>query len=277
MAKRILTAVVGITLAIVILFFADTPVLPAAVAVLIVGALYELLKVCGCMEFKTHTIGCFIYGAVMPFLCAYEPSIRWRLFLSAIVMILMLTGYVGDHKKLPFAKLCEMITCTILVSFSLSGMVSLYYMSDIHGIAYFVIALAAAWISDAGAFFAGTFLGKHKLCPDISPKKTVEGAVGGVLTTIIVMCLFCLCYQKYQAAQGIIFEVNYIAAAVVGLLSSILGMIGDLAASLLKREHDVKDYGNILPGHGGIMDRFDSVLFVVPFMVIFLTFFDIFI
>lgn len=276
MLKRIISAAVGIAIAIVILFFADTPVLPAAVALLIVGALYELLNVCGCMEFKVHTFGCFAYGAVMPFLCAYAPDIRWRLLLSAAVMILMMMGYVGDHKKLPFAKLCEMITCTILVSFSLSGLVSLHLLSKIHGVTYIVISLASAWLADAGAYFVGTFLGKHKLCPDISPKKTVEGAVGGILTNIVILCLYCFCYQRFQATREIFFDVNYISVAVVGLFTSVMGMFGDLTASLLKREHNIKDFGNIMPGHGGIMDRFDSVLFVVPFNVVYLIFFNIF-
>ena len=276
MFKRIVSAVVGIAIAVVILFFADTPVLPAAVALLIIGALYELLNVCGCMEFKTHTAGCFAYGAVMPFLCAYTPDIRWRLLLSGFVMILMFMGYVGDHKKLPFSKLCEMITCTILVSFSLSGLVTLYYIDKTHGVTYIVISLASAWLADAGAYFVGTFCGKHKLCPDISPKKTVEGAVGGVFTNMIFLCIYCLCYQKFQASRDIIFDVNYISVAVIGFVASIMGMFGDLTASLLKREHNVKDYGKIMPGHGGVMDRFDSVLFVLPFSVVYLIFFNIF-
>ncbi len=277
MAKRIITALVGIVIAIGVLFLAQTPVFPLAIAVLIVGALYELLSACECLEYKVHSFGCFSFGAVMPFLCYYVSDIKWRLFLAAIVMILMMTGYVGDHKKLPFTKLCEMITCTMLVSFSLTGLVSLYKINQIHGISYIVISLAAAWLSDAGAYFVGTFLGKHKLCPDISPKKTVEGAVGGVIINVAVLCLYCFCYRQFQAARGIYFDVNYIAMIIMGLICAVLGIFGDLTASLLKREHDIKDFGNIFPGHGGMMDRFDSVLFVVPIAVIFLSFFEIFV
>lgn len=276
MVKRIISAAVGIVLAIGVLFLADTAVLPLAISFLTVVAVYELLHACECLEFKVHSFGCFAFGAVMPFLCYYVPNIKWRLMLSAVVMILMMTGYVGDHKKLPFAKLCEMITCTMVVSFSLSGLISLYKMSVLHGISYIVMTLAAAWLSDAGAYFAGTFLGKHKLCPDISPKKTVEGAIGGVVTNILVLCLYCLCYQKFEAARDISFEVNYFAVVVFGLIASVLGIFGDLTASLLKREHNIKDYGNIMPGHGGVMDRFDSVLFVVPVSVIMLSFFKFF-
>lgn len=276
MVKRIITAAVGIALCIGILFLADTPVLPLAISFLIVAALYELLHACECLEFKVHSFGCFAFGAVMPFLCYYVPNIKWRLMLSAVVMILMMTGYVGDHKKLPFAKLSEMITCTIIVSFSLSGLISLYKMSALHGISYIVMTLAAAWLSDSGAYFAGTFFGKHKLCPDISPHKTIEGVIGGVLTNVLVLCLYCLCYQKFDASRGFNFEVNYLVVIIFALISSVLSVFGDLTASLLKREHDIKDYGKIMPGHGGVMDRFDSVLFVVPVSVIMLSFFNFF-
>lgn len=276
MAKRIISAAIGIAVAIGILFLADTVVLPIAVAALIVMALNELLTACKCNEFKWHCLGCYIYGAVMPFLCAYLPDISWRVYFSGIVMCGLFAGYVGDHKKLPFAKLCEMITATILITLSMCGLITVYQMSEIHGICYIVISLASPWLADGGAYFVGTAMGKTKLCPDISPKKTVEGAVGGVIVNIIVLCIYALCYQKFMGARGQVFDVNYVAVVIIGLATSVLGMLGDLAASLIKREHEIKDYGNIMPGHGGIMDRFDSVLFVLPFMVMFLSFVDIF-
>ncbi len=276
MAKRVISAFVGIAIALGVLFLAETPVLPLIVAALIDIALYELLNVCGCLKFRMHSAGCFIYGTLTPFLCYYTTDLKWRLMLSSVVILGMLAGYVGDHKKLPFDRLACMITCSLLVTLSMSGLVSLYKMSDLHGICYIVIALASAWLGDAGAFFVGTAFGKHKLCPDISPKKTVEGAVGGVVTTMLVLCIYCLCYQKFMETQGHVFSVNYIAIAVYGMAASVLGMIGDLTASLLKREHEIKDYGNIMPGHGGVMDRFDSVLFIVPFMLMFVTFINFF-
>ncbi len=277
MKKRIITAVVGISLAVLLLFLADTPIFPLTVAALTVIALYELLKVCRCTEYKVHTIGCYIYGAAMPFMCAYLPDMIWRILFSAVIMELMFMGYVGDHKKLPFSKLCIMITCTIMVSISFSGLITLHQLSPVHGISYIIITLASAWLADGGAYFAGTFWGKHKLCPDISPKKTVEGAVGGIVANVLVLCIYGFGYQKFMASRGIVFDVNYVAFVIIGIVTSILGIFGDLTASLLKREHEVKDYGNIIPGHGGVMDRFDSVLFVLPFMVMFLSFVDIFV
>ena len=98
------------------------------------------------------------------------------------------------------------------------------------------------------------------------PKKTIEGAIGGVVTTGLVLVLVAFLYSKYLNSKSIEVEINYLVLALLGIICSILGMVGDLSASLLKRQCDIKDYGNIMPGHGGVLDRFDSVLFIAPFM-----------
>ena len=114
-----------------------------------------------------------------------------------------------------------------------------------------------AWVSDIFAYFTGRFFGKHKLIPEISPKKTVEGAVGAIVCTMLFMVLYgwivSLCTE---------LSVNYLVLLIAGPVLSVVGQIGDLIASLVKRERGVKDYGTLLPGHGGIMDRFDSILTV---------------
>ena len=276
MLKRSVTAFVGIAIAICVLVFAYTPLYPLTVAALIVIALYELLKAADCLQFKVHSIGCCIYGVVIPFVRYYLADIHWQYLLSTLFGLLMFAGYVGDHKKLPFTKLSSMFVFTYGVTLSLSGLVTIYKISPEHGISYVVITLASAWLSDAGAYFVGTFFGKHKLCPDISPKKTIEGAVGGVISNILILCLYCFGYCWFMAGRGHAFTVNYAAVVTVGAITSILGIVGDLTASLLKREHDIKDYGNIMPGHGGVMDRFDSVLFITPFMSMFLAYFGLF-
>lgn len=111
-----------------------------------------------------------------------------------------------------------------------------------------------AWGSDTCAYFAGMFFGKHKLIPEISPKKTIEGAIGGVIGTVIITLIF----AKYFQAENLLY---FIPLAMIG---SIVSQIGDLFASAIKREFGIKDYGNLIPGHGGILDRFDSILFTAP-------------
>ena len=142
-----------------------------------------------------------------------------------------------------------------------------------------MLCLAGAWLGDSGAYFVGTFWKfweKHKLCPEISPKKTWEGAVGGVLTVGLVFALYAFGYQIVQGYRGYNFEVNYLYLVIMGFICGVLGIIGDLSASLIKRQYGIKDFGNIMPGHGGLMDRFDSVLFVAPFMMFVLSHFTIF-
>ena len=117
----------------------------------------------------------------------------------------------------------------------------------------------AAWMTDTGAYFVGSFLGKHKLCEKISPKKTVEGAVGGVVVCILALIAFAKIMEVNFSMQ-----VEYPLLAIGALVLSVLAQIGDLSFSLIKREYNIKDYGNLFPGHGGVLDRFDSTVFTIP-------------
>ena len=121
-----------------------------------------------------------------------------------------------------------------------------------------LMVFIVAFASDSFAYFAGMFLGKHKLAPQLSPKKTIEGSAGGFIGTIVCM----LIYGMIMAANG--YTVNYVVIAIYGYLGSLVGQLGDLSFSAIKRLHDVKDYSNLIPGHGGILDRFDSMIFIAP-------------
>lgn len=116
-------------------------------------------------------------------------------------------------------------------------------------------------VCDAGAYFVGSTLGRHKLCPNISPHKTVEGAIGGIVSSVIV---------TYILGFSFSFEKNLANAALLTVPFCILGMIGDLFASAIKRAAGIKDYGNLIPGHGGILDRFDSIIMTAPLLYLFI-------
>ena len=118
----------------------------------------------------------------------------------------------------------------------------------------------AAWIADTAAYFVGRAFGKHKLCPLISPHKTVEGAIGGVFFAVLFFVLFCFGYSKLRSGV----HISYLAATIDGAVCAVMGIVGDLMASVVKRQRGIKDFGHIMPGHGGVMDRFDSFLFVAP-------------
>ncbi len=266
MITRIITAVVGIAVAIGILFLSATPVYDLAVSLLIVIMLYELLSACDCIKYKFHSIVCMIFAAVMPFLVEFE-GMEAKYLLATSCIFLIFVGYIACHKNITFEKIFCMLSVTLLTTLSMSCLVSLKNLSGVHGVCYVILCLAGAWLGDSGAYFVGTFFGKHKLCPEISPKKTVEGAVGGVITVGIVFAVYAFFYRLVQEYFGQSFEVNYPALVLIGFVCGVLGIIGDLSASLIKRQAGIKDFGNIMPGHGGIMDRFDSVLFVAPFMM----------
>ena len=120
-----------------------------------------------------------------------------------------------------------------------------------------VLAFMIAWATDTFAFATGKLFGKHKLIPEISPKKTVEGAIGGIVFATLAFLLYGFGVELFTDLTA-----NYLVLAISGAILAVISQIGDLIASLIKREHGVKDYSNLLPGHGGIMDRFDSILAV---------------
>lgn len=275
MGTRITTAIVAIIIAVCVLFLSNTFVFNIAISLISVIIIRELFKAEKCMNFKTSYAICLIFVAVMPFM-AMKKLLPYRYLFAVICVILLFITYLAQHKILSFDKLSFMITTSTLVSLSMCCLILIKNLDKVHGIFYVVLTLSGAWIADSGAYFVGTFLGKHKLAPEISPKKTIEGAVGGIIITGLVLALACFGYMKFQESRNVIFDVNYILIATLGMACAILGIVGDLSASLLKRQCQIKDYGNIMPGHGGMLDRFDSVLFVAPFMSLMLTYVKIF-
>ena len=139
-------------------------------------------------------------------------------------------------------------------------MVLLRYLTN--GAYLFLLPFIGAWVCDTFAYFTGRFFGKHKLAPAISPKKTVEGSIGGIVFAVAVFAI----YGAILSARGL--TPNYLALCLAGFFVSILSQIGDLALSLVKRECGIKDYGRLFPGHGGVLDRFDSVIATAPIILI---------
>ena len=141
---------------------------------------------------------------------------------------------------------------------------------------FILLILCFAWGGDTCAYFAGRAFGKHKLCPVVSPKKTVEGAIGGVLGTMVFGVIITLVYSVAANRMEAFTRSNigvsmYVIIALLGCVAAVLGIYGDLFASVVKRQCGIKDYGTIFPGHGGILDRFDSVMFIAPFVTMVIT------
>ena len=122
-----------------------------------------------------------------------------------------------------------------------------------------LLPLVAAWGSDTFAYFVGVRFGRHKLAPVISPKKTIEGSVGGVAGAAALTVVVVMLFNRHSA-----IDLPYWVAAIIGACGAVVGQLGDLSFSIIKRQTGIKDYGKIFPGHGGVLDRFDSVIFVAP-------------
>ena len=156
----------------------------------------------------------------------------------------------------------------------LVGFVSIVYLHDfVKGGAYlYLTVFIGAWITDIFAYFCGMLFGKggkHKLIPDVSPKKTVEGSIGGIAFCVLSMVIFGIVLEACTK-----YEANLLVFALAGVAVSIVAQIGDLSMSVIKRTYGIKDYGKLFPGHGGILDRFDSILAVSIALMVFSRFFN---
>ena len=198
-------------------------------------------------------------AAVVPF-CQND----WEFPVYCLFTLWIFSAMIVYHQETTFKEVGMLYSMVVLIPSALQTLVSLRDLSENHGMFYVLIAVLSAWVADAGAYFAGTFFGKHKLCPTISPKKTVEGAMGGVAVNVIVMLLCGVLFTEFYY-QGAV-RASYLVLGIIGFFGAILSILGDLSFSLIKRSCHIKDFGQVIPGHGGILDRFDSVIFTAPFV-----------
>lgn len=270
MKIRIISASVAIVIALIVLFLHKTIVLEIAIALLIVGMLFELFRATKCLRYLPTTIICYAYGLTVPF---FQFMGKWSGLVTLCWAMLCFATLLYQFKTIKFDKFAVIMFFTVFITASMNSLISIHNLTEDHGLFLIVLTLCGAWLADSGAYFAGTFFGKHKLCPNISPKKTVEGFIGGTITNGLIFLIIAVVYSKLIVTD---VTLDYFLLFIYGMACSVIGLLGDLSASLVKRQYEIKDYGNIMPGHGGIMDRFDSVLFVAPFMYAVLSYFPIF-
>lgn len=157
------------------------------------------------------------------------------------------------QEEFDLSKIAVLVAAPLLYAFAFSTLGSIINTAD--GIYYLLLMLNFACICDMGAYFVGVSLGRRKLCPAISPNKTVEGAIGGILSAVLVSVIIVLCFGKFD---------RLLVTLALTIPLCVAGMLGDLFASIIKRKAEIKDYGSLIPGHGGILDRVDSLLFIAP-------------
>ena len=275
MIKRILTAVVAIPVVVLMLWLHNTVVTLAAMTLVCVLAVGEVLLATKYFSNKGIAAVCMIFVAIMPSFLCFDVLYPYISILAFVFLLVMFSIMLSDHETVKFQEIALISFVSFLVPLSISTIVFLQEKFDF-GVYYMVLVLLIAWISDAGAYFIGSAFGKHKMAPKISPKKSWEGFFGGLVTAIISVIVVGFGYPWIdELINGTAsFTVNVPFLILLAIIGTILGVIGDFSASLLKRQCMVKDFGSILPGHGGIMDRFDSVLFVAPFFYLVFSFIE---
>ena len=257
MLKRTITGVALIAVLVVVLLFLPAWCTGLLLSVMVIVAVSELLKTTGLVEDKRLILDAQVMAFVIT-VASYFGTEYLRALIGVLVfVVLFFSEMLRTHGKLPFQQVAMAMVAGILVPFLLCALVRIRVMEN--GVFFIVAPFVMAFMTDTGAYLVGCAIGKHKLCPIISPKKTVEGLVGGILGGIVGMIVYGLVLQHFFG-----FTVNYIYAAIYGALGAGGATFGDLMFSVIKRQTGIKDYGKLLPGHGGILDRFDSVTIVAP-------------
>lgn len=267
MLKRILTAVVALPLVILLFWLDNTLIMMIAMTLVAVLSVSEVLIATKYFSNRGLTAVCMIFVAAMPSFLYFNELTRFFPMLAGAFLLTMFLIMLFDHEHVKFQEISLMAFVAFLIPLSLSTVVFLHKMSE-YGIFYVILAFLIPWISDAGAYFVGSAIGKHKMAPKISPKKSWEGFFGGIVTAVVSVLIVGFGYPWIEEMinGSVSFKVNIPLLVIVAVVGSVLGVIGDFSASLLKRQCEVKDFGSILPGHGGMLDRFDSMLFAAPFL-----------
>ena len=250
MKTRVIAAVVLLPLLLAILLAAPKIVTAVLFGAMAAIAAFELLSAMGMQKNLRLVIYSMVMALLIPLWCYFGMPRVWGHGMILLFFTVLFVEMMRSHIKLRFDKVVVCFFTATVIPYLLSSPVRILMMDR----AYVMIPFIAAFASDTGAYFVGMKFGHRKLAPVISPNKTVEGVLGGVGSAVICMVVYGLILQMMK------YKVNYLLAALYGFLGALGGVFGDLCFSVIKRQTGLKDYGNLIPGHGGILDRFDSMV-----------------
>ena len=258
---RVSTGIIIAILIIAVLLFSHIPAVMAGVVVIFnLLAVYEIFQAAHMLS-EQKSLWAMLTASVLISLLPipeYGKVLTFVFPLSALVFAHIMRRCGRCILDVPL-RICGICIPVMLLFKAISSVRILD-----HGFFCLMFAVLSGCVTDIFAYLTGKSLGRHKLCPVISPNKTVEGSIGGIVGTVAVLLSLGFTLEK-----AIVVQVNFIALTFYAVLSSIVGQFGDLSMSAVKRCLGVKDYGNLFPGHGGILDRFDSLLFIAPFTCLF--------
>lgn len=269
MVKRIITSVVALAVFVGILFL--PPIyFTVALAAVILFMLYECYSATKA-DVGMKTIG-FISAVILMLSIYFFKALEWDTFAWAtasigiiFIIALHMITVVAKHGKRNYK---DILSNGFLTMYIVISMGCVWLTKETFDTATMLLTFICAWSCDTFAYFTGRFFGKHKLIPHVSPNKTVEGSVGGVVGAMVICILYLLIVKNVFDTNILTWSNVVVEGAVYGLVGGALSQLGDLIASAIKRDTGIKDFGWIFPGHGGFMDRFDSVMFIAPIMYI---------
>lgn len=266
MSKRVIFGISGAVFVALAMFVFPVILLELLIAALCVIATYELLDSARLVHNRLLLILCLAvsFGIAIAHSSLMETVKARDNLIQILIYVLLIGSFLIElrfHSSMRIAQIAWGFFGAIALPYLFLSLLRIFQMQEHHGDFLVLLPLLSAWGADTCALFSGILFGRHKLAPVVSPNKTVEGAVGGVIgsTAFVMLAAF---FMNYHFED---LKLPMWAAAVIGIVGAILGEIGDLSFSVIKRQVRLKDYGSIFPGHGGVLDRFDSVLFAAPF------------
>lgn len=257
---RLASGIVLVVVALIVLI-SGGPILAGTLFVISLIGLHEWYRALG-LEMNKKILSplnvCGYFGTAVYYLLLFLELQAYTMTVLIGVLILMMSVYVFAYPRYRTEEITGAFFGVVYVSVMLSCIYELRLIED--GVFLVWLIFISSWGCDTCAYCIGMLFGKHKMSPKLSPKKSVEGAVGGVAGAVLIGVLYGLAVgSRIKAEEGHLLPFAIICGA-----GALISMIGDLAASAVKRNHEIKDYGNLIPGHGGILDRFDSVIFIAP-------------
>ncbi len=271
MKQRLITGLLWGSLAILTMVYIFTPLMGILIALFSMTAVHEIQRVANVTN-KPIMVLSTIFAGILPFVSEYGLLAKFNIPLASVMVaytILLLSFMLAKYETTKFEHVAVVLFTSVCVPWALSAFMLVRDVYKIYPDKFrqpqafflFFIALACAWITDMFAYFVGRKFGKHKMAPKISPKKSIEGAVGGIFFTVLFNLITLYIFNRFFFASPFI---PYWMLILISTTLSIIGMLGDLSASVIKRNYGAKDFGTLMKGHGGVMDRFDSCIFIFP-------------
>jgi len=257
MKTRIITGSIGGAALLLVSLLVPESIIAIIIGVIAAFSVFEYARATGASKYILPFIVSMLVALFIPIWAGFGKSQALIMCALMVYALAMMGWLMVKRKSVAFESAAHLMVAAIAIPFAFSALVDLVNIGRVYLLLPFVISFS----SDTGAYFAGMFLGKHHATGDLSPNKTYEGMIGGIVGTCAVTAIYCV----IMLLCG--YSVTWLCIIVYGILGSAVSQFGDLAFSYIKRQYNIKDFGRLLPGHGGVLDRFDSIVFGAPFVL----------